>query len=523
MSARLIEWTARIAGWKRAAAALGSGAIAALALPPLHFLPALPVAFSLLLLMLGAADRRRSAFAIGFCFGFGYYALSLYWIGFALLVDAARFAWLLPFAVFGIAGALALFVAAGTLPAWALLRRKGGMVAGALMLAAGWSLAEWVRGFAFTGFPWNPLASVWGFHAAMLQPASLVGSFGLAVPTVFLACLPAVWLATRGGMRTLSMVGGALILAAWTGFGAWRLADSPTSFVDGVGLRLVQANIDQRDKWRRDLRVPNLTRLLALSADDRPDWVTHVIWPETAATFFLSENPEVVRAIASVAPEGGAVLTGAPRIGGRSADGGAIYHNSLVAITGDSRIAASYDKTHLVPFGEYVPLRDWLPLERIVAGRGDFTPGPGLETLRVSGLPAFSALICYEAIFPGAAVDSDDRPDWILNISNDAWFGVSAGPHQHLAAARLRAIEEGLPVVRATNTGISALFDPVGRELQRLDLDRRGVLDLRLPNPKASPTFFSWCGNAVSVVLAILSGLIALLVMNGVRRGERTA
>lgn len=523
MGAALTDWLVRIAGWRRLLVAVAGGAVAALALPPIHVLPALPVAFSLLLLLLGTTTRRRSAFAIGFGFGFGYYALSIYWIGFALLVDAAQFAWLLPFAVFGIAGVLALFVAAGILPAWAVLRRGGGPVAGALMLAAGWALAEWVRGFAFTGFPWNPLATIWGFHPAMLQPAALVGTFGMAVPTVFLACLPAIWITSTGRPRLTAMTGGLVILAAWTGFGAWRLADNPTVYAEDVGLRLVQANIDQRDKWRRDLRVPNLTRLLALSADERPDWVTHVIWPETAATFFLSENPEVVRAIASVAPAGGAVLTGAPRLGEKSADGEAAYHNSLVAITKDGAIAASYDKTHLVPFGEYVPLRDWLPVERIVAGRGDFTPGAGLRTLRVPGLPPFSPLICYEAIFPGAAVDGADRPDWILNISNDAWFGVSAGPHQHLAAARLRAVEEGLPLVRATNTGISALFDPVGRELQRLDLDRRGVLDLRLPKPGASPTFFAWCGNVVSVVLAAMAGLLATLAANGWRRGERTA
>ena len=171
-----------------------------------------------------------------------------------------------------------------------------------------------------------------------------------------------------------------------------------------------------------------------------------------------------------------------------------------------------------MPFGEYVPLRDWLPIDRIVAGRGDFTAGPGPRTLRLPGLPSFSPLICYEAIFPGVAVDASDRPDWILNISNDAWFGVSAGPHQHLASSRMRAIEEGLPLIRATNTGITVAFDPFGRELQRLDLDRRGTLDLRLPKPASSPTIFSLFGNVVPVLLA---GLIVLVAIGSVLQSRR--
>ncbi len=513
---RLFDLIAGLRGWRRVFAALTAGGLASLALPPAYILPAFLIAFPVLLLLLGSCTRPRQALLTGFAFGFGFYAIGLYWIGFALLVEAARFAWLLPVAVFGIAAILAAFSAVACLPAWAVRKLGGGWIPTLLALAGGWTLLEWCRNWAFTGFPWNPVGSVWGFADIMVQPASVIGVFGLSLLTLLLAGLPLLLVTTSGAVRgaviTLTLAG----MAGWTGSGYHRLQQNPTVFVENVGLRLVQANIDQRDKWRRDLRVPNLTRLLALSADQRPDWVTHVIWPETAATFFLSENPDVVRAIASVAPAGGAVLTGAPRQAKR--DGLPVYYNSLQAISGAGEILASYDKAHLVPFGEYVPLRDWLPIDRIVAGRGDFTAGPGPRTLRLPGLPSFSPLICYEAIFPGVAVDASDRPEWILNISNDAWFGVSAGPHQHLASSRMRAIEEGLPLIRATNTGITVAFDPFGRELQRLDLDRRGTLDLRLPKPASSPTIFSLFGNVVPVLLA---GLIVLVAIGSVLQSRR--
>ncbi|MEQ8709534.1 MAG: apolipoprotein N-acyltransferase [Rhodospirillales bacterium] len=499
---------AGLTGWRRLVAALVAGALASLALPPAYILPVLLISFPVLLLLLGRCRKPVQALLTGFAFGFGFYAVGLYWIGFALLVEAARFAWLLPVAVFGIAGILALFSAIACLPAWAVRKLGGGWISAVLALAGGWTLLEWCRNWAFTGFPWNPVGSVWGVADIMVQPASVIGVFGLSLLTVMLAGVPLLLVTTSGVTRRVILGLAVLAVTGWAGGGYYRLDHNPTVYAENVGLRLVQANIDQRDKWRRDLRVPNLTRLLALSADQRPDWVTHVIWPETAATFFLTENPDVVRAIASVAPAGGAVLTGAPRQA--DSNGTAVYYNSLQAISGKGEILATYDKAHLVPFGEYVPLRNWLPVERIVAGRGDFTAGPGLRTIRLPNLPAFSPLICYEAIFPGGAVDPADRPDWILNISNDAWFGVSAGPHQHLAAARMRAAEEGLPLIRATNTGITVAFDAYGRELQRLDLDRRGTLDLRLPKPASSPTIFSLFGNVVPVLLAGFIVLVAI-------------
>jgi apolipoprotein N-acyltransferase len=275
-----------------------------------------------------------------------------------------------------------------------------------------------------------------------------------------------------------------------------------------VRLRIVQANIPQRQKWIPELRAGHLQRQRAMSRQSSPNSSarppTHVIWPETAAPFFLSDNDAARGAAAVAAPSGGALITGAPRRG----DGN--FWNAAHVITGDGRIVASYDKAHLVPFGEYVPLRGILPLDKVVPGQGDFSAGAGRQTLAVPGLPPVSPLICYEAIFPGAVARRDARPGWLLNLTNDAWFGTFAGPQQHFAIAATRAVEEGLPLVRAANTGISAVVDPYGRPVAMLGLGVEGVIDSGLPRALPTLTPYARSGN---VVPAGLLGLIALLVV----------
>ena len=285
--------------------------------------------------------------------------------------------------------------------------------------------------------------------------------------------------------------------------------------VPGVRLRLVQANIPQRQKWQPQLRAGHLQRHIALSRQASANPPTHVIWPEAAVPFFLA-NDEVVRAAAATAvPRGGVLITGSPR---RSSDNGdGRFWNAAHAITGDGQIVASYDKAHLVPFGEYVPLRGVLPIDKLVPGQGDFTPGAGRQTIAIPGLPPVSPLICYEAIFPGAAARSDDRPGWLLNLTNDAWFGTFAGPQQHFAIASARAVEEGLPLVRAANTGISAIIDPYGRPVATLGLGMEGVIDSGLPRALENSTPYARWGNLIpGGLLAIVALLIILL-----RLGQR--
>ncbi|MCA8929448.1 MAG: apolipoprotein N-acyltransferase, partial [Alphaproteobacteria bacterium] len=287
-----------------------------------------------------------------------------------------------------------------------------------------------------------------------------------------------------------------LLVLAWGG-GALRLAGATDATVPGVRLRLVQPDIPQREKWRTDLRAAHFRKHLALSEGAAAAGVTQIIWPEAATPFLLLETPDALRAAATVVPPGGALITGTPR-----RIDATHYGNAVVALDDRGRPVAVYDKHHLVPFGEYVPLREWLPLERLAQGRGDFTPGPGAQTLVVPGAPSLSPLVCYEAIFPGAATDASDRPGWLLNVTNDAWFGASAGPHQHLAIARLRAIEEGLPMVRVANTGISAIIDPYGRILAHLPLDTEGVIDAALPTAIALP-LYAVIGDGGAIVLAL--------------------
>lgn len=277
----------------------------------------------------------------------------------------------------------------------------------------------------------------------------------------------------------------------------------------GVRLRLVQANIDQRMKWEEAERANTLRKYLALSTQPGPMPVTHVVWPETALPYFLSSDPELLRILSRIVPPGGLLLTGAVRA--EPGNGSYRVWNSIHAIDDGGQVVATYDKVHLVPFGEYVPLRNVLPLDKITPGASDFTAGPGPRTLVLPGLPPVSPSICYEAIFPDALVaPTEPRVQWLLNVTNDAWFGQSAGPHQHFASARLRAIEQGVPLVRAANTGISAVVDPYGRVLAHLALGSEGVLDSPLPLA-LPPTPYARLGDlALLIMLAIAFGLILL-------------
>jgi apolipoprotein N-acyltransferase len=506
MLERIAAWLEARRGLARLGLAALFGAVAVGALPPLYIVPLIVPAFAgLLWLMRGAVSRWR-AFATGWAFGFGYFAAGLYWVTEALLTDPEKFGWMVPIAVPALAAGLAIFIGLAVLAAH-LTRLRG--VALIIAFAVAWSAAEWLRDVALTGFPWNPVGSVWAFSHITMQSASVVGVFGLGFVTVLAASMPAVlgWRGRKHGRRWRPIVSAFVVLALFLVGGAARLLGSDPGNVPDIRLRIVQANISQTHKWRAALRVAHLERHLKLTSAAGLAKITHVIWPETAAPFFLSIDASARDAIAAVAPRGGLVITGAVR---RTARPPLRYWNSLHAIDERGRIVGSYDKHHLVPFGEYVPLRRYLPIKKIAGGDTEFSRGPGAVTLTLPGLPPVSPLICYEAIFPGEVVaPGTPRPGWLLNITNDAWFGTSAGPYQHLAAARFRAVEEGLPLVRAANTGISAVFDAYGREIARLGLGQTGVLDAPLPRQLATRTIFAAAGNWTLLVLLAISTLLA--------------
>jgi apolipoprotein N-acyltransferase len=500
---------AELGGWRAAAVAAGLGALSAGALPPLHLLPLLWLAFPGLLWLLDGARRRRDAFVLGWAFGFGHFAAGLYWVGHAFLVEAERFGAVMPFAVAGLVAGMALFPAV----ALVLVRDFGGRgLARLLALAAAWLLAEWLRSWVLTGFPWNLLGTVWVFADAPIQLAAVTGVWGLSLVTVLAAAAPALLgeAGPRSGLaRTAPWVLGLLLPALlWAG-GEVRLALAPApgeAVVEDTLLRVVQPNIDQRVKWQSDLRAAHVAGQMALSqgsGETDAAAVTHVIWAETAVPFLLAEDPALRQVLAKVVPPGGALLAGAPR---REEGGGERrLWNTLFALDDSGRVAATYDKHHLVPFGEYTPLRSLLGLAKLTAGASDFSAGDGLRTLSLPGLPPASPLICYEVIFPGRVVAPGPRPEWILNVTNDAWFGLSSGPYQHFATARLRAVAEGLPLVRAANSGISAVIDAYGRVMARLGLDRVGVIDAPLPKPVQEKTLFGRFGNWTLLILLVVT------------------
>ena len=497
-----------LAGWRRRLTLMLLGALAALALPPLHVVPVLLVAFPALLWMLDVSTSRRAAFGAGWWWSMGWFPVGLYWISHALLTDPAKFGWMIPFAVFGLSGLLAAFVGLATLAV--RLARVGGP-GRVPVLAAAWTVSEWLRSWVLTGFPGNPLGSVWDAMLPMLQFGAFAGIWGLSLFTAVAALAPAL-LADRpsGRVRALVVVLTlGLPLAGWAG-GAVRLAGGDTAFVDGVRLRLVQAAVPQATKWQDDKREANLREHVALTRGPGFEAITAVVWPETAVSYFLDLDLLHREIVAAAAPGGGLVLTGAPRITPRGVEPLQVW-NSLFAITAEAGVAGIYDKVHLVPFGEYVPLKTILPIAKITHGGTDFSAGPGPVVMTLPGLPPVSPMICYEAIFPHAVVPADgERPGWLLNVTNDGWFGMSAGPYQHLAAARMRAIEDGLPLVRAANTGISTVIDAYGHEIVRIALGDKGVVDSPLPVSIWVPPYGRY-GDKIPFLLVLVCVVIGVL------------
>lgn len=521
-----------LTGWRRYGVAALCGALSTLAMPPFSLSPLLVPAFcGFYWLSLGARTRWQG-FAIGWCFGWLHFATGLYWITNALLVDAATFGWLAPFAVSGLSAGLAIFTGLiGVVFYMAQRHGFGRGWAGPLLLALLWTAAEWLRGHILTGFPWNLLATTWSFSPVMSQSVALFGAYGLSFVTALAALAPAVATDSRpesGGARhdnprrrTIGLLAFAAPLALCAIAGVVRLAPVPevAATVPDVRLRLVQANIDQRLKWAETERLNTLRKYLALSGQVGAAPVTHVVWPETALPYFLSTDGELLRIVSEIVPPGGLLLTGAVRTGAPGEWPAPVW-NSLHGIDDGGRIVATYDKVHLVPFGEYVPLRQILPFDKITPGASDFSAGPGPRTLVLPGLPPVSPSICYEALFPGVLVAAGEpQAQWLLNVTNDAWFGHSAGPHQHFASARLRTIEQGLPLVRAANTGISAVVDPYGRIVAQLGLGREGVLDSALPRALPAPPYARW--GDLTLLALFLAAFVLLLAGRAGRQHTR--
>jgi apolipoprotein N-acyltransferase len=504
-----------------ALAALLAGLVTAAALPPLYLLPAL-AGFGVLLAVLrqGPPGPVR-AFVLGTSFGFGFFLAGLYWVGIAFFADAARFGIYAAPAVLGLALFLALSV--GLAAAIVALRRWRSVTAQALAFAVAWTLAEPMRGGLGLQFPWNPIALVWAASDQTMQAAAFTGTYGLSLLTVAAAALTAPWFLPGHGGRVAALAAPVLLAALLFAAGELRFYLAPALPDTDVRLRVVQPDIEQHHKWDPEKRFMWLRRHLELTARAQDAPLKVVIWPESAVPYDIDGQIEVRDYLAPAVPDGGYLVAGGDRYElDRKPE---IAHNTLFALGAGASVLARYDKVDLVPFGEFLPFREvlgHLGLRKLTQGTIDFVPGPGRVTLRLPGLPPASPLICYEAAFPGRATDPADRPAWLVNITNDAWFGRSSGPYQHLAMARMRAVEEGLPLVRAANTGISAVTDPYGRIRTSLALDTAGVIDALLPAALAQAPFAS--RHAPWVPLALLlatSGLSVLVELRAARSRNR--
>ena len=510
-------------GVRRALIAFLAGAASTLALAPINVWPAMFVTFPVAVWLLdGAAPKRwrgvTAAAAAGWWFGFGYFLAGLYWVGAAFLVDAKTFGWLMPFAVIALPAGLALFTAFGFALA-RLMWTRGAMRI--LMLAAALTLTEWLRGHVLTGFPWNAFGYALTTPLALAQCVALFGVWGLTFIAVAVFASPALLADERVDTPRawLYPAGAVAVLAALAIYGVVRLATTPTAFVDAVHLRIMQPNLPQDDKFNYSAKQQVMRRYLALS--DRATSpgtsgvreATLLIWPESAFPFFLSREPDALAQIAALIHDGPVLITGAARPAETTPGGRAVHaYNSIYVIDHDGSILSVYDKLHLVPFGEYLPfqrLLERLGLMQLTKVQGGFLSGSRRRAMTVPRAPSFLPLICYEIVFPHDIVPRGERAGWMLNLTNDGWFGITAGPYQHFQQARVRAIEEGLSLVRAANTGISAVVDPVGRITASLPLGIEGVLDAPLPKSLA-PTLYSRFGDVPLGMVVVAIGLVAV-------------
>jgi apolipoprotein N-acyltransferase len=510
-------------GWKRAAIALIAGALSSLAMAPFNAWPVLFLTFPAVVWLIdgAAAGNLRglpAAAMTGWWFGFGYFVPGLYWIGYAFLVDASTFGWLLPVAVCGLPAYLALFTAFGFALARLIWTKDASRL---LALAASLTLAEWLRGHVLTGFPWNAFGYALTEPLALAQAASLIGLWGLTFLTVVIFASPAVLIDGRSRARRpwLAPAVALTVLAAMGIYGAVRLSLQPTRQIENVKLRLMQPNLQQDARFNYSAKAEVMKKYLTLSDRSTGPGSTGVrdatilVWPESAFPFFLTREADAMAQIAELLPKGTVLITGAVRAPDLPPGVKVTRaYNSIYVIDHDGSVLSSYDKLHLVPFGEFLPFQDWmekLGFVQLTKIQGGFIPGDRRRTMELPGAPRMLPLICYEAIFPGEIASRDDRPGWIVNLTNDGWFGISTGPYQHLQQTRLRAIEEGLPIVRVANTGISAVIDPVGRIVARLDLGVEGVLDSRLPRA-IPPTVYARTGDIPAAIIIAVAIVIAI-------------
>ena len=459
------------------------------------------------------AETRKIKFLFSWLFAFGYFVCSLSWISNALLVPGNEdFYWAYPFALVGLPTVLALF------PAFCItfiagrydLEHLGGWWAFVIALA----ISEVARGFLFTGFPWNSYGYTWIKVIPIAQVASIGGIYFLTTLTIFWAATPAlIFLHKRQTPVLITFFITAFTITGAYGWGYYRTKTEPLFIMQDVTLHLIQPNIAQEDKWAKgklQSHFDNLVELSSTSLETHEDRMNVFIWPETASVTSIMFNEENMETLKTIIPEDKNNFLATGLLNVEKREESLAYYNSLTILGPGQNLVGNYNKHHLVPFGEYIPFKNFIPLEPIVKFSG-FEAGPGPRRLKITPSFSISPLICYEIIFPGKSVprDSRQKPNLIVNVTNDAWYGDSAGPQQHLVQAQFRAIESGLPVARVANTGVSALISPLGNVVRKIRYGARGARSHSLILPLQSETYFA------KFKFKILFALLASLVLGG--------
>lgn len=485
------------------------GFLAGLSLPPVNFIFFLPFAFASVIRMTDFCEKKWQAYQVGFWFSFGFFLTGFYWVSFALLAEKS-FLWLFPFALVGVPLILAVFHAF-LFPIYLHIIPNFSAIKKIFVFACLWILFEFLRGFIVFQFPWNFLGYAFTFSNAILQITSIIGILGLSFITVLWASSFHLLMLTGDKDDFIKyfkffLFNNVLILIIF-GFGLTTLLQNKTKNHNDIKFRIVQGNVDAGGGLKRDFD-PNFEKYFKLTTSKSLENIDYIIWPEGAVNSLIFNDEALKERIASILTGEQLLITGSIRIEKKPYDYDAF--NSMIFIN-KTGAAVYYDKNFLVPFGEFVPFKRFIKIPAIANAWKDFSRGDGMKTLKLtSGVPPFMPLICYEVAFTGKLGNYEEiYPEWILNITNDAWYGYSSGPFQHFEIARVRAIEEGIPLVRASNNGISGVFDANGRILARTGLFKEQILDFHLPKSGNGRTVFSVIGNFPLIIGISLFLLLA--------------
>jgi len=453
---------------------------------------------------------KKELFGIAYLFGFAFYCVGFSWINNALLIEADKFASFIPLVIFAIGSFFGLFWAIPALFAAGNKNVYQKMIA----FSATFVLMEWVRSFIFTGFPWNLLGTAFSFSPYMIQGAAFIGTYGLSL--LLLLFCSGVALLVIGLLQKRFYKGSLLFLlipAVFFFVSAQQIKEPECLHCEeqrGLLVRLVQPSIPQTFKWHPALMYQNFRQYIELSKKGSEEgyWpleeIDLVVWGETATPYILDRDEEHRLELKEAIPQGGFLVTGVLRAG--MENGGIVPYNSLYVLDDKANIKDYYDKAHLVPFGEYLPFREYLPdfMSPVADIVGDLGKGEKYKNINVLGLPLMGGAICYESIFPKQVLNPQKKPEVLLVLANDGWYGISAGPYQHLAAAQMRAVEEGITVIRSANTGISAIIEPSGKITGQIGLNEVGITDIMLKKPLTKDTFYGRYGNVIPLSLLLL-------------------